>query len=487
MHVIDDTIVAVSSAPGRAARGILRFSGPGVLEVVGKMVVGGLGGLVAREALGVRIWIGQRQEQDTGLVGIRPVAPGRLAVSALLTFYAGPASFTGQDVAEVLLPGNPGLLDRVLQKAIASGARLAEPGEFTYRAFQTGKIDLTQAEGIAGMIGATNDAQLEASRVLTSGALGQTAKALVEKMVTYLSLVEAGIDFTDQEDVVPIAPRRLWEGLEGVRLELEELLRNSRAWGQVDAPARVVLVGMPSAGKSTLFNRLLGRSRSVISPTAGTTRDVIEEPMTLVLSTGQPVQVMLVDIAGLDDPAGWIDRQAQAAASRAIAGADLVLLLHDPTQAGGMQPGAERLPAGVPWVGVTTKADVAQTPRKGGDRSAGEQESRGEALCVSAQTGEGIEALKALLAVRLADRAVSLTGQALVLQPRHEACLRGALASLEQALERLEGDREARQLRRPELIAQGLRTCLDRLGELGGVMTPDDVLGKVFSTFCIGK
>jgi tRNA modification GTPase len=498
VHVIDDTIVAVSSPAGRSARGILRLSGPGVRGVLERVVVGGAEGIFrnARVAVGVKIKV----------EGIRDKGEVRSAVvAALVTFYAGPASFTGQDVAEILLPGNPALLERVLLGVIAQGegTRLAEPGEFTYRAFQTGKIDLTQAEGIAGMIGATNDAQLEASRVLTSGALGQRARALVDRASTYLALVEAGIDFTDQDDVVPIPPARLYEGLTAVREELKGLVVNSRTWGQVDAPARVVLVGMPSAGKSTLFNRMLGRSRSVISATAGTTRDVIEEPMTLVLATGQPVQVMLVDIAGLDDPAGWIDRQAQEAASRAIEGADLVLLLRDPTKPREIQPGPQRLPEGLPWVGVMTKADLMRRPRRSGTGRSGEVESGAEhphpspppegegvgaeMLAVSAQSGEGVERLKELLALRLADRAVSLTGEALVLQPRHEACLRGALASLERAVERLEESREARQLKSPELIAQALRRCLDRLGELGGVMTPDDVLGKVFSTFCIGK
>jgi tRNA modification GTPase len=470
VHVMDDTIVAVSSPAGRSARGLLRLSGPDAVGVVERMAGGGgvLGGPV-RVAIGVRLDLGGR------------------FLTALATVYAGPASFTGQDVVEVCLPGNPAVLDRVLHRAIAQGARLAEPGEFTFRAFEMGKIDLTQAEGIAGMIGATNDAQLAASRVLTSGALGQRARGLVDRVSTLLALVEAGIDFTDQDDVVPIAPVRLFKELSEVRDELAKLIAGSRSWGQLDAPARVVLVGMPSAGKSTLFNRLLGRSRSVISPEPGTTRDVIQEPMTLVMDSGQPVQVMLVDVAGLDDPAGWIDRQAQEAAREAIALADLALVLMDPTQDARVQPGPDRLPAGVPWVMVRTKADVARRPLRAGEGPAGEQETAEEHLVVSAQTGEGIEALKGLLVKRLGDRGVSLTGETLVLQARHEGCLKGALSALDLAVERAGVDKTRRQLGRPELIAQACRVSLDHLGALGGVMTPDDVLGKVFSTFCIGK
>ncbi len=457
MHVIDDTIVAVSSPAGRSARGILRVSGPDALGVAGRMAGRPrLVGLPGRVAVGVSLVLGAKR------------------MPALATVYQSPSSFTGQDVVELLLPGNPGVLERALHSAIAHGARMAEPGEFTYRAFQTGKIDLTQAEGIAGAIGATNDAQLAAARVLTSGVLGQTARGLVDRVSTLLALVEAGIDFTDQDDVVPIAPARLYKELCGVRDDLAGLLNNSRAWGQVDAPAKVVLVGMPSAGKSTLFNRLLGRTRSVISATPGTTRDVIEEPLTLVTQTGQPVQVMLVDVAGLDDPAGWIDRQAQQAAAMAIAEADLALVLIDPTQARETQPGPDRLPAGVPWALVMTKADCVPG-------------AAGEGLAVSAHTGQGMDLLREMLAQRLGDRAVSLTGETLVLRPRHEACLRKALDGLERAVERAEKDKAARQLGRPELIAQGCRVCLDHLGELGGAMTPDDVLGKVFSTFCIGK
>ncbi len=174
---------------------------------------------------------------------------------ALLAIYQAPASYTGEYVAELQVPGHPALLERLLQQAVHAGARLAEPGEFTFRGFTAGKFDLTQAEGIAATISAVSDSQLEAAALLRNGRLGTWAHDLVDALGSALALVEAGIDFVDQEDVVPITPGDLNDRLRTIADRLDELVRHSRSWGALEALPRVVLVGPPSAGKSDVVQR----------------------------------------------------------------------------------------------------------------------------------------------------------------------------------------------------------------------------------------
>ena len=314
------TIVAVSSPPGRSLRGLVRLSGDEAFEI--------LGGLLAEP-----------------LPAPRRITPNRLrdpAMSVLAAVFPGPGSYTGQDVAELQLPGHPALLDRVVRAALGRGARPAEAGEFTFRAYTAGRMDLTRAEGVAATIHAVSDGQLAAAAHLREGELARFAAERVEALGRLLALVESGIDFVDQEDVVPIAPPDLARQLTDERRLLEDLLSRSRSWGAIEALPRVVLEGPPSAGKSTLFNALLGRPRAVTDAAPGTTRDVLEEPWDLGAprlanqetagAQGQTPggeEVMLVDLAGLDDPRDRLDRldrEVQARGRRAIERADLVLL-----------------------------------------------------------------------------------------------------------------------------------------------------------------
>ena len=446
-HANDDTIVAVSSPPGRSPRGLIRISGPGSQSILQHLT-------------------------DTEITPRTVVAcrlrTGALSLPALLTLFTAPRSYTGQDLAEIQLPGNPALLDRILHTITALGARTAEPGEFTFRAYLAGKLDLTQAEGIAATIAATSDSQLQAATLLREGKLGQYATQLVDALGTQLALVEAGIDFTDQDDVVPIPPGKLDENLAGIQATLNDVLSHSRSWGAIEALPRVVLVGDPSTGKSTLFNALLGRQRAVISEQSGTTRDLLAEPLTLRSESGHAVEVMLIDIAGLDEPRNFIDEQMQMAAQNAIRSADLILSIS----------ARGPLPAGVPVIELITKCDDENNDATG---------SPLPVLRISAHTGRNLDVLRSLIARRLGERAVSVAADMLALQPRHESALRTALADISAARDLLAPQREDHSIMHVELIAGALRSALDQLAALGGTLTPDDVIGRVFATFCVGK
>ncbi len=453
-------IIAVSSPPGRSHRGLIRITGPDLAPLIDAV----LNPSPTPRTLTTCTLKAQGLPSSLKAPGL----PSR-GLPVLALYHRGPHSFTTHDVLEIQCPGNPALLDRLLHRLLDAMrqtlgvGRIAEPGEFTQRAFLAGRIDLTRAEGIAATISATADAQLAAARLLRTGRLGQWAVELVDRFAQALALVEAGIDFVDQDDVTPIAPRALDGRLDDARRTIESLLKRSRSWSAIEALPWVVLVGPPNAGKSTLFNALLGRTRAVVSDVAGTTRDVLTEP--LRIGDGE---VMLVDIAGLDRPEQMLDHAMQAAARDAIDRAELIVLL-DPE----MPPPRED----VAVVRVRPKADLPG-PRRG---------PAVEAVEVSGVTGQGLDELRARIAAALRDRAVSLAGEMLALQPRHEAQLRAALGAVHSARQMLAGQIDSPQLQEMELIAGVMREALDHLAALGGQMTPDDVIGKIFATFCIGK
>ena len=461
-----------------------------------------------------------------------------LELPLLLLCFRGPRSYTGEDCVELQLPGNPVLLERVVDGLIDSAqrrgvvARRAEPGEFTARAFFNAKLSLTEAEGVAATISAQSDAQLRAAGLLRRGALGSLAAALADELASALALVEAGIDFTDQEDVVAIGPSALHGRLRSLHERITAQLDRAVPAEQLESIPWVVLAGEPNAGKSTLFNALLGRERAVVSGVAGTTRDVLAEPLTIDTGHG-PAEVMLVDLAGADTAESMLNQKMQSAARSAMERAELVVRCV-PVDSDGRShaqgatgPGAMG-PVAHPVVVessqraelvVRTKADL-HSDRRGGVyprprpapilTSAGGHEAlpyvardapssprrvcdlKGRAgahdvLAVSAKTGEGLDDLRRVIGERLRDRAVSLAADALALQPRHEAALRSAQRNLSESIALVEPSRQERALPDPELVAAAMRAALDHLGALAGQITPDDLLGRIFATFCVGK
>ena len=448
-------ILAVASPPGRSLRGIVRASGPGCFALLEPHVPGP--------------W--SRAVRCTHL------RAADLKLACIAYIFEAPRAYTGEDSVEIQIPGNPALLTRVIETLLESGrrrgleVRRAEAGEFSARAFLNGRLSLTEAEGVAATIAARSDAQLRAAGLLAAGALGRLAHELSDTLTGALALVEAGIDFTDQEDVVAIAPRELLDILVPPRDRVETLLARSVGTEQLEAIPWVVLTGETNAGKSTLFNALLGHPRAVVGDVPGTTRDGLTEPLTIQTPQG-PAEIMLVDLAGADAGESLLNRQMQSAARQAIDRAELVI--HCVPSASQCDPRADKPPVPPGRVlSIRTKSDLAPTPTTG--------------IAVSAVTGAGITTLLDAIAARLADRAVSLAADALALEPRHESALRSAQHNFDDAIELVYPVRDQRQLPQPELVAAALRLALDDLATLAGDVTPDDVLGRIFASFCVGK
>ena len=447
--MIDGTIAAIASAQAGSARGVVRLSGPETLGVLARAFGDSFGSGAHRRA---RL----------------PIEDGAVLPVSLTVFHA-PRSYTGEDGAEVMTVGNPLVLSRVLERMIACGARQAQPGEFTARAFLAGKLTLDEAESIGARIAAERDEELDAADRVRSGVFGARCAAWADRLAGLLALVEAGIDFTDQEDVVAIEPGRLIEELRGLSREIGA---SSDGQGVREASSSVptaVLVGPPNAGKSTLFNALIGRERSVVADAAGTTRDAIVESLGI-----HGNEVTLVDLPGLDaaarrSGAGTTDAHAQAAARNAIGSADL-LIACDP--AGRFEVVPNR--GAIPVLRVRTKADLSGGP--------GPVSPEGEppGLAVCALDGWHLEALRHAIA-DLATRGSG--GDAAI--PRHRRAIANALGAIRDALESLEqGDSGVSE---PETVAALLRLALDELGSIVGSITPDEVLGRVFASFCVGK
>ena len=443
-----DTIAAFSSPVAPAARIILRISGPGAIELAGRLTEGAL----PKPSSAARVWLGVNE----------------LKFPAWIYLFGAPRSYTGEDLVEFHLPGNPLLAQMTLQYLLRLGARLADAGEFTARAYFNGRIDLTEAEGIAATIHASNQQELSAARQLMAGELSRRVEPIIEDVAQTLALVEAGIDFSD-EDVSFLSPQQASERIAKADRALEDLLRDSARFERLSHEPTFVLIGRPNAGKSTLLNALAGHERAIVSPVAGTTRDVLSAPITLARGV-----IRLIDVAGIehseeptahlvDDPHAHIHRQMQQHARRAAQTADRVILLRDITQHDDADPFVPRSPDLV----VLTKGDLANS----------KLDPRQSYLVVSAQTGTGMNELRAALD----DLAFGVTASSakLALNARHVQSIEEARTALAHAANQTSAT--------PELLAMELREALDALGRIAGRVTPDDVLGRVFSTFCIGK
>lgn len=441
------TIAAIGSPHGSSPRALIRISGPDTRDAAGALC---------------DIHTPQR-----GVSRVRVAIGGDARLPALLIWYDAPRSYTGEDVAELIMPGNPFLVERVLTRVLEiDGVRDADPGEFSARAYLNDRLTLAQAEGVALRISARSDAALAAADDLLSGAHGRRRDAWTDEIAELLALVEAGVDFTDQEDVVPIAPSALRTRLVELRDELRAHLGDSTTDRARPGDPEAVLYGRPNAGKSALFNALLGRERAVVSDIAGTTRDAIREPLDLDPVVPGAGRVILTDLAGLGDRAADpIDEAARALARERLDRADAVLWC-DPSG----RFDADEPPGDKTVIRVRTKADLP------GAR----EDPAGIAACALDRSGLG--ALTRAIADAVADRD-SMGAGAFV--PRLRGAVRRAASEIDDAIGLV--DPGARALDEPELVAGALRAALDAMGELGDRLSPDDVLGRVFASFCVGK
>jgi tRNA modification GTPase len=455
--IADDTIVAVATPPGRGGIGIVRLSG--------------------RDA----------QRLLSAHFELRsPLLPGRARYCAIVdggarldegvvTWFAAPNSYTGEDVLEVAAHGSPVILDLLVRRALEAGARLARPGEFTERAFLRGRIDLTQAEAVRDLIAAETLYQVRVAAEQLGGALSRRVAPVKEQLVALVTLLEAGIDFAEDDiDVTPDAEiRRRLDTLDAALAPIAASFREGRL---VHNGLTMAIVGRPNAGKSSLFNRLVERERAIVTATPGTTRDLVTERISL---GGIPVE--LVDTAGLRETRDEAESHGIARTESAMADADLVLLLLDATAAVDSD-GRLRLPEedarlltfleGRSALLVLNKIDLA--------RPVSLDSLTDDLAQVSALTGEGVPELRAGLLVRVRGTANDAEGGMLT-SLRHYEALQGCAQALERA-------RGALAERVPhEMLLLDLYAALQQLDQLTGATTADDILDRIFSSFCIGK
>lgn len=385
---------------------------------------------------------------------------GRFLDQAVVLVFRAPASFTGEDCVELQVHGGRLNTARVLDAVIAAGARLAEPGEFTRRALLNGRLDLTRAEGIAEVIHARSEAALRLGRRHLDGELDRRARGWREQLLHAVVLLEAAIDFSLEEHVFTVTHDELLERIDRVAADLQRVLATADAGRLMLDGVRLVIAGLPNAGKSSLLNRLLGRERALVSPVAGTTRDSVEETLQI-----DGVAFRLADTAGLSehshDP---VEALGIARTHNLAAEADLVVWLFDATQ-----PSDPPASWDVPVLRVANKIDLL---RRGVEPSA--------AVAVSCATGVGLDALRA--AILHASGALAAGGdEPLIGRARHRDCVSSALQTLLAA--RALSEQGAPQ----ELIAIELRASLSAIASLTGAVTTDDVLNRIFEGFCVGK
>lgn len=442
----DDTIVARSSAEGRGALAIIRVSGARAIDIAGAL---GASGLVARRATRVRL------VDDSG----EPLD------DAIATWFASPRSFTGEDVVEFTTHGGVVVPARVIAACVAAGAREARPGEFTWRAVRHGRLDLLQAEAVGDLIDARTTAMQQQALAQLDGGLSRRLLALRDELLTLEALLAYDVDFPEEDDG-PVAPARIAAAAAAVADALRALLATAPRGAVRRDGVLVVIAGAPNAGKSSLFNALLGQSRAIVTPVAGTTRDAIE-----ALLDRTPWPLRLVDTAGLRETADVVEQLGIEVSTRYLGEAAVVLACGETTEAV-----AETVRVVAPQtagvvVPVRTKGDL--------DPSA----NGSEAIVVSAETGLGLEGL--LTAVdRAADEAIGGkavdTDAAVITRERHRAALSTALDEVE-AFRAVWGSLPA-----PVAVSH-LLTAREAMSNLLGVMDADEILGRVFSSFCIGK
>lgn len=443
------TIAAIATAAAPAAVGILRISGPAAVAVADAMTGGKANSATERQARLCRV-------SD---------AQGNIIDETLLTVFRGPRSYTGEDVCELAGHGGMLVMRALLDRALACGATLAGPGEFTQQAFLHGKLDLTQAEGVMDLISAQTHYALRAAHEQREGKLGQQTEKARNDLLECIAHVEAYIDFPE-EDISPEVGHALHAKLETIATTLRQLLATADRGRILREGVRTVIYGAPNTGKSSLLNRLLGYERAIVSQIAGTTRDSIEESVNV-----GGLLLRLTDTAGMRDVTDdVIEKEGIRRSETLRQSADLVLALFD---ASSEKPGVLLTPAHDHQhvLLLLNKIDC-------GEHSSWHDTA---AVRLSCLQGTGLQELEHAITAALMAQALD-DGHSLVsINARHQDCLRRALDSLEVALAQLQAGEDL------TLISIELRTAMDALGEIAGKIDADDILGVIFSRFCIGK
>ena len=449
-----DTIVALSTAPGRSAIGVLRLSGPRTLEIITRLVGD------------------QNLRLQPGQIVVRNLQPaGEVAAldQAVLSYFAAPHSYTGEDVVEISCHGSPVILRQVIDRVLLFGGRVAEPGEFTLRALGNGKLNLTQAIAVRDLISARSDAAAKQAVRQLKGELSLRMQRTKESLIHAIVVLESALEFVE-DDVPEVEKESLEKSLLGVAKELADLAQTFDVGHLLRDGLRVTIAGSPNVGKSSLFNALVRSDRAIVTDIPGTTRDSLTESISL---KGFPVT--LTDTAGLRESTDQIEQLGVGRTHQAIADADLVLLVVD-----GSVPNAtlEVEPAGngTRKLIVRNKMDLPSFQRAEIDPDS----SGRTAIAVSAMTGSGLEELRAAIISSFGDSEAADSGL-LITDARQHDLLQRAAAEVRSSAETLKDGHSE------ELIVIGLNNALRSIGEITGETTTEDILTEIFSTFCIGK
>jgi tRNA modification GTPase len=470
---LDDTIVAIATPPGRGGVGVVRLAGPEARGIVGPML------RLKHELEPGRAIFGELIE-PRGDGSPRPYMPSDMSVSlaeecparldeVVVTYFAKPHSYTTDDIVEISAHGSPVVLGHIVELALARGARLAEPGEFTMRAFLNGRIDLTQAEAIRDLIESQTLFQAKVAAQQLEGALSKRLKPIKQKLVALIALLEAGIDFAE-DDVSVASDAAILEELDGIGAPLQTLA-DSFTYGKiVHEGLMLAIVGRPNVGKSSLFNRLVERERAIVTATPGTTRDLVTETVAL---GGIPVQ--LVDTAGIRHALDEAESLGIQKSREALAEADLVLVVLDAAQAVSAEDrellavASER-----PGIIVENKRDI-------GSPEFSVPACQWPRVRTSALTGEGLDALRAQILRQVGAGGGATVESGFLTNIRHQRLVLDTNTALAAA-------RTAVLHKVPhEMLLLDLYNALRSLDEVTGATTTDDILNLIFSTFCIGK
>ncbi len=443
---MDDSIAAISTPFGEGAIAVVRLSGPASLRIVETLFRGKRPPSTMRSRVQ---YFGGIYQDDHKLDDV------------LLSVHRAPASYTGEDVVEIACHGGILVTRRILDLLLQKGARSADPGEFTRRAFLNGKMDLTQAEAVMDLISAQTDLALGAAAEQLEGRLGSRVEAMREQLLALLAHVEAYIDFPD-EDIDPDTGHALILRIDAIREELESLLATADRGRVLREGVRTVIFGAPNVGKSSLLNVLLGYERAIVSATPGTTRDSIEEVINL-----KGIPLRLIDTAGIREVADAVELQGIERTRRLVERADLLLHLEDASR----PRSSEAAPDAAKELLVLNKCDL------------GEDESWAgvAAVRISCLKGEGLAQLEEAVVAKVFEGQAARRDWTVAVNARHQACLQRALRYSEAARTGMADHLS------PEFIAEELRGALDAVGEIVGRADTEDLLDRIFGAFCIGK
>jgi tRNA modification GTPase len=476
----DDTICAIATPVGEGGVGIVRISGPHAVEVASQVVR-----LRSKQSLRIAashtlhladiLFPPPRSIDGHSAFKTSPLIE-QIVDEGLVVYMKAPRSFTAEDVVEIQCHGSGLILRRVCEACIAAGARLAQAGEFTKRAFLNGRLDLSQAEAVLDTIRATSEVGLKLAQRQLRGELAQQVHRLRTGLVSLLAHLEAGIDFSE-EDISFVGRDEMLVSLQQTLHDVRRMLATAEAGRILREGVRVVIAGEPNVGKSSLLNSLLREDRAIVTDIPGTTRDLIEESL-----VWQGLRVTLVDTAGLRNTTDLVEQEGIRRSKEAQDQADIVLHVLDGAQLTRTDPSNLAFPSLVgEHLFVVNKIDLVDAAAVQPLADALRARAQRMVLPISVRTGEGLEALKIAVHAHFVKSSFEPNDGVVVTHVRHRAALERAGVALSESLVSIERGLQ------PEFVAVDLRGAADALGEIVGVITSDEVLDRIFSEFCVGK